>query len=202
MGDRIQRRERNMIGGVPRLSQSMAGVTDGWGLGWNGTGGPDGDGGFEPVELGGGGGAPTGASYVVVALSPLLTSERRLQGTTGRVTLTDGGPNADLVIDVGVDVYRAGGTDVPIGDGGTGQSTKAAAFDALAPTTVDGDIVVRDGGSNTRLPAGTAGQVLTMVGGVPAWAAAPIALGAIASQWILHAFAAAGVVVAQTGTLT
>jgi len=98
-----------------------------------------------------------------------------------------------------------GGLTSPVGiaDGGTGQTAKTAAFDALSPITTAGDLVVGvPGGSNTRLPAGTAGQILTIVAGVPAWAAAPVALGAMASQWIEHAFAVAGVAVSQTGTLT
>ena len=75
-----------------------------------------------------------------------------------------------------------GGLTSPVGiaDGGTGQTAKTAAFDALSPITTAGDLVV----------------------GVPAWAAAPVALGAMASQWIEHAFAVAGVAVSQTGTLT
>ena len=46
---------------------------------------------------GGGAGAPTGASYVVMALDGTLTAERRLQVTDG-LFLTDGGANADVTI--------------------------------------------------------------------------------------------------------
>lgn len=68
-------------------------------------------------------------------------------------------------------VYRAGGTDVPIADGGTGQSTATAAFDALAPTTTQGDIIYHNGTDNVRLAAGTAGQVLQTggAGANPSW---------------------------------
>jgi hypothetical protein len=56
--------------------------------------------------------------------------------------------------------------------GGTGQSTKAAAFDALQPMTTGGDLIYGGAsGTGTRLANGTAGQVLTSAGGTaaPAW---------------------------------
>jgi len=37
------------------------------------------------------------------------------------------------------------------------------------PLTTDGDILIRSGGSTTRLGIGTAGQVLTVSGGLPSW---------------------------------
>lgn len=51
-------------------------------------------------------------------------------------------------------------TDLAISDGGTGQSTAAAAFDALAPTTTRGDLIFRNASTNTRLAASTAGYHL------------------------------------------
>lgn len=68
-------------------------------------------------------------------------------------------------------IYRAGGTDVSIADGGTGASTKTAAFDALSPLTTQGDILYHNGTSNVRLGPGTAGQVLTSggAGANPSW---------------------------------
>lgn len=70
-------------------------------------------------------------------------------------------------------VYQAGGTDVAITDGGTGQSTATAAFDALAPTTTQGDIIYHNGTDNVRLAKGTAGQTIKMNSGAtaPEWAA-------------------------------
>ncbi len=43
---------------------------------------------------------------------------------------------------------------VPINKGGTGQTAKTAAFDALSPLTTKGDVVTSDGTNNVRLPAG------------------------------------------------
>jgi hypothetical protein len=53
-----------------------------------------------------------------------------------------------------------GGT-LSISKGGTGQTAATTAFSALAPTTVKGDLIVRTAASNTRLPVGANGQLLT-----------------------------------------
>lgn len=50
---------------------------------------------------------------------------------------------------------------VAIGNGGTGQTTKLAAFDALSPTTTKGDLIVSNGTNNIRLGVGTDTYVLT-----------------------------------------
>jgi len=50
---------------------------------------------------------------------------------------------------------------LPIANGGTGQTTQTAAFDALAPTTTKGDLIVNDGSDNVRLAVGTNSYVLT-----------------------------------------
>jgi len=51
-------------------------------------------------------------------------------------------------------------TALAIDQGGTGQTTKTNAFDALAPTTTLGDIIYHNGTDNVRLPKGIAQQVL------------------------------------------
>lgn len=54
---------------------------------------------------------------------------------------------------------------LPIANGGTGQATKAASFDALSPMTTGGDVIYGGtSGTGTRLPNGSAGQVLTSQG--------------------------------------
>ena len=50
---------------------------------------------------------------------------------------------------------------VAIANGGTGQTTQTAAFDALAPTTTKGDLIVDNGTNNIRLGVGTDTYVLT-----------------------------------------
>jgi hypothetical protein len=57
-------------------------------------------------------------------------------------------------------VYKSGGTDVAIADGGTGQSTATAGFDALSPTTTRGDIITRGASNNGRLAIGAADTLL------------------------------------------
>jgi len=57
-------------------------------------------------------------------------------------------------------------TALPITSGGTGQSTAVAAFDALAPTTTKGDIIVNNGTDNIRVAVGTNGKVLTADSGL------------------------------------
>lgn len=82
-------------------------------------------------------------------------------------------PSAGDINIEGNRVYRAGGTDVAIADGGTGASTAAAGFDALSPMTTAGDIIYGGAsGTRTRLGIGTALQVLRTNAGAtaPEWA--------------------------------
>jgi hypothetical protein len=50
---------------------------------------------------------------------------------------------------------------LPIANGGTGQTTQTAAFDALSPATTKGDLIVHNGTNDVRLPVGTNDFVLT-----------------------------------------
>lgn len=50
---------------------------------------------------------------------------------------------------------------IALNRGGTGQTTKAAAYDALSPNTTKGDIEAHNGTNNVRLPVGSNGQVLS-----------------------------------------
>jgi len=50
---------------------------------------------------------------------------------------------------------------VTIGQGGTGQTTKTDAFDALSPATTKGDLIAHNGTDNIRIPVGTDTYVLT-----------------------------------------
>jgi len=62
---------------------------------------------------------------------------------------------------------------VAIANGGTGQTTASAAFNALSPVTSTGDLIVGNGtNSSTRLGIGTNGYVLTSNGTTATWAAA------------------------------
>lgn len=58
---------------------------------------------------------------------------------------------------------------VPIAEGGTANVTASAAFDALAPTTTRGDIIVRGASSNGRLALGSLGKLPISNGTDPVW---------------------------------
>jgi hypothetical protein len=88
-------------------------------------------------------------------------------GTTGQVLVatTSGAPSWGSV-----PAGSITGT-LPIANGGTGQTTAAAAFNALSPLTTTGDIIYEASASTAaRLPVGSTGQVLTVAGGIPSWA--------------------------------
>ena len=88
-------------------------------------------------------------------------------GTTGQVLVatTSGAPSWGSV-----PAGSITGT-LPIANGGTGQTTAAAAFNALNPMTTTGDIIYEASASTAaRLPVGSTGQVLTVAGGIPSWA--------------------------------
>jgi len=60
---------------------------------------------------------------------------------------------------------------LPITNGGTAATKADAAFDALAPTTTEGDIILRGASSNGRLAIGANATVLTSNGTTASWAA-------------------------------
>lgn len=69
------------------------------------------------------------------------------------------------------------GTTISIANGGTGQITANSAFNALSPMTTAGDIIYEDATPKAvRLGIGSTGQVLTVVGGLPAWSPATASL--------------------------
>ena len=103
------------------------------------------------------------------------------------------------------------GAAVGILYGGTGQTTKAAAFNALSPVTATGDLIVGNGtNSNTNLAIGTTGQILTVSGGTAAWASAisPTTVNSLTLAALSTGFSVAGgttsktLTVSQTMTLT
>jgi hypothetical protein len=61
-----------------------------------------------------------------------------------------------------------------IANGGTGQTTAGAAFNALSPITTTGDLILGNGSNSaTRLGIGANGYLLTSNGTTASWAAAP-----------------------------
>jgi hypothetical protein len=63
---------------------------------------------------------------------------------------------------------------VAIANGGTGQTTASAGFNALSPITTTGDLIIGNGSSSaTRLGIGANGYLLTSNGTTATWTAAP-----------------------------
>ena len=79
---------------------------------------------------------------------------------------------------------------VPITSGGTGQTSQTAAFDALAPTTTQGDLIYYNGTDNVRLAKGTVGQALVMNSGAtaPEWGTAGITTGKSIAMAMIFGF--------------
>jgi hypothetical protein len=100
-----------------------------------------------------------------------------LSGTVLNATVVDSSLTSVGTIATGV----WNGTIINIAHGGTGQATPATAFTALSPLTTAGDIIIESSApAPVRLGIGSAGQVLTVVSGLPAWAAPSVSPGAIA----------------------
>jgi hypothetical protein len=94
----------------------------------------------------------------------------------------------------GTDYIKISGTlptaTVPISSGGTGQTTKTAAFDALAPTTTAGDTMYFNGTDVVRLGIGTAGQALVVNTGAtaPEWGSAGVSTGKAIAMAMIFGF--------------
>ena len=118
-------------------------------------------------------------------LSPLFTSSVASPTLNPSVTfalssvgtnLVFAGPNGGVS---GVPTFRLfnlasdpTGT-LPISHGGTSGTTAATGFDALSPMTTLGDLIYGGAsGTRTRLGIGSAGQILSVSGGLPAWTTA------------------------------
>lgn len=111
-----------------------------------------------------------------------------ISGTAGQVLRVNDGGTALAFGALNLATAASITGTLGIANGGTGQTTATAAFDALAPTTTKGDIIVSDGTDNVRLAVGTTnGHVLTVdnttATGVK-WAAVSASGGGATNVWI------------------
>lgn len=121
------------------------------------------------------GAAGTSATTPVTTKGDLLgystVAARLAVGTNKRVLTADSAQTLGLAykaIDLTGAATEISGA-LPIANGGTGQTAKQAAFNALSPVSVRGDLIIRDATNNVALAIGTTGKVLTSNGTDPSW---------------------------------
>jgi hypothetical protein len=127
--------------------------------------------------------APSGTAGVptfrAIVSADIPTLNQNTTGTAANITATSNStlttlsvlslPGSQVSGNISGNAANVTGT-VAIANGGTGATTAAAAFNAISPLTTTGDIVYEaSAGTAARLPIGTTGQVLSVVGGVPSW---------------------------------
>jgi hypothetical protein len=157
--------------------------------------------------------APNGSngnpSFRAIVATDIPTLNQNTTGTASNITATSNStlttlsalslPGAQVTGNISGNAANVTGV-VAIANGGTGQTTKAAAYNALSPMTTTGDLEYEaSAGIAARLGIGTAGQVLTVAGGVPTWAS-PATSGTVTSVSVVSANGLAGTVATATTT--
>ena len=125
------------------------------------------------LVIGGGAGA---APSTTTTGTGVLTALGTAVGSAGAFVVNGGAlgtpSSGTLTSATGLPLSTGVTGTLPIANGGTGQTTASAAFNALSPITTTGDLIIGDGtNSATRLGIGTNGQVLTSNGTTATWAA-------------------------------
>ena len=113
--------------------------------------------------------APTAGSVVYGAST--TAQGYTAAGTSGQVLISGGTGSPTWSTNIGGNAANVTGT-VAVANGGTGQTTAAAAFNALSPITTTGDLIIGTG-TNTasRLGIGSSGYSLISNGTTAAWVA-------------------------------
>lgn len=115
----------------------------------------------------------TTPAWQVPAYNGTVTSVDILDGddiTSAGGPITGSGSFDLSLTDTGVTAGSYTSSNITVDSKGRITSITSGAGGGYAdPLTTDGDVVIRSGGSTTRLGIGTAGQVLTVTGGVPTW---------------------------------
>jgi len=153
------------------------------------------------LPIANGGTGQTTAAAAITALAGTQTSGYYLRSN---------GTNTALAAIVATDVptlnQNTTGTasnvtgTVAIANGGTGQTTASAAFNALSPVTSTGDLIIGNGtNSAARLAIGANGYVLTSDGTTASWVAAGSGSGTVTS--IIAGTGLTGGTITTTGTI-
>ena len=163
----------------------------------------------------------TGSGTVVaLATSPTFVTPILGTPTSGTLTNTTGFPAANLagtalpsaivtssltaVGTIATGVWN--GTTIAIANGGTGQTTASAGFNALSPITTTGDLIIGNGtNSATRLAIGANTYVLTSNGTTASWVAPSGGSGTVNSgtQYQLGYYATTGTAISgNSGIVT
>jgi hypothetical protein len=127
-------------------------------------------------------GSNTGDNAANSLYSGLVSNATHTGDVTGSTELTIGNSKVTNAMLAGsIDLTTKVTGALPIANGGTGATTKAAAFNALSPMTAAGDIIYGGtSGVGTVLAKGTDGQVLTLASGAPSWAS-PAGIATVAA---------------------
>lgn len=114
------------------------------------------------VAVANGGSGQTTAQAAMNTFAGAVTSGQYLRGNGTNVVMSAIQPADVPTLNQNTTGTAANVTGVvAIANGGTGQTTQTAAFDALAPTTTKGDLIVDNGTNNVRLAVGLDTYVLT-----------------------------------------
>ncbi len=153
--------------------------------------------GTDGITIGNGTGAVIGASPVTISQHVADSTHNGYLSSTDWSTFNSKGSGSVTSVAMTVPAFLSiagspvtgtgtlavslSGTALPVANGGTGQVTAAAAFNALSPITTTGDMIYSPSGATSqRLAIGSTGNVLTVAGGVPAWAP-PATAGTVTS---------------------
>ena len=120
----------------------------------------------------GGSGQTSYTTGDILYASAATTLSKLADVATGSALISGGVGVAPSYGKIGLTTHVSG--TLPIANGGTGQTTASAAFNALSPITSTGDLIIGNGtNSATRLAIGTNGYILTSNGTTASWTAAP-----------------------------
>lgn len=120
--------------------------------------------GFTPIRL-----YYSATASTAPTAGSLADGELAININDGKLFYKDNGGSVQVIAYKNVPLSTVTGT-LAVANGGTGQTSASAAFNALSPITSTGDLIVGDGSNSaTRLGIGANGTVLTSNGTTATW---------------------------------